>query len=220
MSGLKFLRSRAEYEACASEISKRGLIPHYQPVKNWDLMMVIPCLGDGNILDMGSTDSYVLHNAAKMNLKGQRHGIDLRPASNKAPGAQYAVGDITGKTPYPGSFFNIITCLSVIEHGVDVPKWAKECARIAAPNALLLVTFDYWTPKITWVTELNGFPWNIFDEKDVRDTIQAMSKEGFEIEGPQDWSSPVPVIDASNGAPPHLPNLAATFGFMKFRKAR
>jgi len=215
--GLKFLKSKSEYEKATRQIVDQGLVPHYQQVKNWDLVNIIPELQDGNILDMGSTDSYILHNAVRMGLKGKKYGVDLRPSSTSAPEVEYMVGDITDKMPFEDGFFDFVTCLSVIEHGVDVKKWSSETAKITRQGGLLFVTFDYWTPKISERT-LGGLKWDILDDSDVLRMKNSVLDNGFILDGEEDWLSPVPVIDVTNGTPEAFPDVKFTFGFARFRR--
>ena len=56
-------------------------------------------------------------------------------------------GDLT-RTPFSTGMFDVGICISVIEHGVPLELFLKESYRILRPGAPLLVTTDYWEPRI------------------------------------------------------------------------
>ena len=105
------------------------------------------------MLDMGCQGSIVLDNAKKLGLAGEKIGIDLVELPARE-GIRLIKGDLTD-TGLPAAHFDYLTCLSVIEHGVDVRAFVAECARLLKPGGKLFVTFDYWNPKIT--TDLRLF---------------------------------------------------------------
>ena len=51
-------------------------------------------------------------------------------------------------TPFPSDYFSAATCMSVIEHGVDLPRFFLEAHRILRPGGLLIVSTDYWQEKV------------------------------------------------------------------------
>ena len=59
----------------------------------------------------------------------------------------YAHGDITATT-FNDNFFDAVTCLSVIEHGVNVDSFFREMKRIEKPGGILVLSTDYWDSKI------------------------------------------------------------------------
>ena len=84
-------------------------------------------------------------------------------------GGRYADGididnaDITAM-PYNDGAFDFIACLSVIEHGVDVPKFLSEAARVLKPGGHLFISTDYWQDPIDCGGRMAfGAPVRIFD---------------------------------------------------------
>ena len=161
----EILKTHAEVHLSTYLLSKSNMISNPCDVKNWDLAHILPQLSDGNILDMGCQGSYIIDNALKMGLKGEKVGIDLVPLPSP-PGATILQGDIT-RTQLPSGHFDFLTCLSVIEHGVDVAAFAAESARLLKVGGTLWVTFDYWPQKLGGGIRLFGAPWTIFSQEDV-----------------------------------------------------
>jgi len=57
---------------------QNGFVSHNLTCKDWDLAHIVPEIGDGNFLDMGSSDSYILRNISLKRIHGEMYGIDLR----------------------------------------------------------------------------------------------------------------------------------------------
>src|SRR3546814_2079140 len=62
-------------------------------------------------------------------------------------GIRFSVQDLT-RTDYPDAFFQAVTCVSVIEHNVDLAGFCAEMRRILRPGGLLLVSTDYWSEPV------------------------------------------------------------------------
>jgi SAM-dependent methyltransferase len=207
-----FLKSFAEIDAAVAIVQKEGIIPHPCVPKNWDLSLVIPRLA-GDVIDMGCNGSMVLANCVKRKLAGKKIGIDLIP-SQEPPGAVHLVGSLT-ETELESRSFDCITCLSVIEHGVNVPDFFRESARLLRESGRLFITFDYWDPKIHPTMTILGLPWCIFSKDDVTAMIWVADQYGLKLASPVDWTLGIPVINPSNISPCEL---SYTFGFIEFRK--
>ncbi len=96
------------------------------------------------VLDMGCFNSEVLY---ALHALGYRdvHGCDLNPLSRWMPywtSIRYHVADLT-KTPFPDGRFGVLTCLSVIEHGVPLDAMVAEVARLLRPGGLFLFSTDF-----------------------------------------------------------------------------
>jgi FkbM family methyltransferase len=208
-----FLRSRAEIEQCTKYLHSNGLFSHGQDCKDWDLARLASQIGDGNLLDMGSSDSYVLRNAVLCRLRGEKYGIDLRPSNVPLRQIKYLVGDICA-VPLADRFFKTITCLSVVEHGVDFERFARESARLLEPGGHLYVTFDYWEPKITPTIRLYDRSWQPLDRRATEDLIAACQRNSLRMVEDMDWTIDEPVIRHGYHSPE--PSMAYTFGMAVF----
>ena len=94
----KFLKTRAEIDICTDYLRSHNLIEHVLSCKNWDIANVMMNISDGDILDMGCVESYILQNVVKAGLKGIKYGIDLRYSPGiipLIPGVGYFRGDLT-----------------------------------------------------------------------------------------------------------------------------
>ncbi|HEY2043882.1 MAG TPA: glycosyltransferase, partial [Jatrophihabitans sp.] len=142
------LGTTAEYEASVAECKRLGLPPHRDKAKNWDALgavsTVLNDLGtDIRVLDAGAARYssilpwlrlYQVRELVGNNLeftKVTRHGT-----------VRFEPGDVTN-THYKDGWFDAVTCMSVIEHGVPLQGFVDESARIIRPGGLLIVSTDY-----------------------------------------------------------------------------
>lgn len=211
----KFLKSKAEIDECTNYLIKNGYSAHSISCKNWDIAHIISDLSDGNSLDMGSTDSFILKNAVIKQLKGEKYGIDYRKPNVAAEGVKYMEGNLLN-VPMPNQYFSNITCLSVIEHDVDFEKFAKEASRLLAPGGKLYITYDYWVPRIITEKTLCGLKWQPLDDQDVNTLINYCHEHNLQITEDIDWSVGEPVIRPGYYSPD--PNVSYTFGMLVFQK--
>lgn len=211
----KLLQHRTQVDACTQYLKQFGYVPHALECKNWDIAHLLAAVGDGNFLDMGSSESYILTNLARKRIRGDLYGIDLRPPDVPVSAVNYLVGNLM-QTPFPAGHFANIACLSVLEHQVEYDKFAAEAARLLAPNGHLFVTFDYWEPKITPPIKLYGLEWRPLDAAMVSRFIVSCEKQGLDIIQPFDFSADVPVIEWGYYSP--HPDVSYTFGMAVFRK--
>ncbi|MDB5810246.1 MAG: Methyltransferase type 11 [Betaproteobacteria bacterium] len=216
MAGLcKLLRSRDEIDACTQYLKQSGYVQHNLSCKNWDLAHVLPAITDGNFLDMGSSDSFVLKNVALKRIRGELHGIDLRAPDVPITGVHYAVGDLM-QTTLPDGHFAHITCLSVLEHEVDYDRFAAEAARLLAPGGRLFVTFDYWEPKVAPSIKLYDLAWQPLDAAMVRRLFASCKRHGLATIQEFDFTTGEPVIEWGYFSP--HPDVRYTFGISAFEK--
>jgi len=212
-----FLKTRKEIDECTSFLRQHGLVSNDKcKCKNWDIAHIIPEIHNGNILDMGSFGSYVLKNVMLRGIKGEKYGIDL---SRQEPlhGVKYLIGDLTA-VPMADEFFNYITCLSVIEHEVDLGKFAREIYRLLALNGKAFVTFDYWEPKVPATVKMFGLKWQPLDRVAVEYLIAECAKIGLVVDGKMDWTLGDQVIREGYHSPQR--GIRYTFGMVVFRKNR
>ena len=211
----KFMQSRTEIDACKEFLHRNHYVSHAVTCKDWDLALILPELGAGNFLDMGSSDSYVLKNLVRKRLAGERYGIDLRQPDVPVRGVRYVVGDLMD-TKLPASFFQNITCLSVVEHEVDFAAFMRETARLLVPTGRLFVTFDYWEPKAVTNHKMYGLAWQPLDRVMAEALVAEAARHGLHLIQEMDWNLNEAVIREGYYSPD--PKISYTFGLAVFEK--
>ena len=220
-----FLKTHAEITQATKTIRENSWVEHGLDCKNWDIVRVMPYLGDGNYLDMGSYGSSMLYNVSNAGFKGLKYGIDLAypsgyvlmsPPDYKMPtkGVQCFSGDLMN-TPFESGLFKYITCLSTIEHEVDLDRFATEVSRLLCKGGRVFVTFDYWNPKVGEGLVWGGLKWNILCKSQVEELIAVCASKGLILDGGVDWTTQDQVINphyCSGGA------VSYTFGILHFIK--
>lgn len=214
----RFLLNRDEINQATDYFEKNGLTQSTLSCKNWETHMILQYLKDGNILDMGSGGGIVLENAVKKGLKGLKVGIDLAYEENhlKANGIDLIKGDLMN-VPFPDSFFNFITSLSVLEHQVDFEKFAHECSRLLSKGGTLFISCDYWPEKYdTSKTKLYSLDWNILSKEDLLELVTILHEHKLEITSDIDWTLQDAVINDTYCSP--VKNVSYTFFVGSFIK--
>lgn len=214
----EFLKSKSHIENSTEWLIKNGYVSHPISAKNFELKIITDAIGDGDLLDMGADGSRVLHNAVIKNTKGRKVGIDLQEVTgdNKAEGAEYFKGDLMA-TPFEDNSFDTVISQSVIEHEVDLSKFAKEVSRLLRKDGKLIVSFDYWPQKIsTDGLTLYGLKWNILSQADVLYLIEVCQLAGLGMDNSIDWHTQDTVINDSYCSPFH--GISYTFGILEFIK--
>ena len=189
------LKTRAEWEAATTRAKELHVPLHRGPEKNWDHLAAVSTIlaqtgSNARILDAGAEIySNVL---PALFLYGYRdlHGINLSfTAPTRRGPIRYIPGDLT-RTPYPDGFFDAITCMSVIEHGVPLDDYFREMWRLLKPGGLLITSTDYYpTPIDTRGQSVHGAADQDFlasgDRSDARigevDGLRADRSAGSEI---------------------------------------
>jgi len=99
---------------------------------------------------------------------------------------RYERMDLTATTFADGSF-QAIACLSVIEHGVAIPKYLDEAARLLRPGGLLITSTDYWIePVDSGGQQAYGVPIRIFSALEIEAFLAAASERGLKPIDPVD----------------------------------
>lgn len=211
----QFLKSKDEVDVCTKFLHRNGYVSHNLTCKDWDIAHIVPEIGDGNFLDMGSSDSYILKNVALKGLRGERFGIDFQEPDVPVKGVTYIRGDLMA-TGLPNNHFRYVTCLSVLEHQVDYDKFASEVSRLLEVGGKLFVTFDYWDPKLIPPVKLYGLEWQPLDAELLRDFITACEKKSLYLIQEMDWTTGDAVIRHGYYSP--HPEMNYTFGLVTFEK--
>lgn len=178
-------------------IDKRIRVFHSTPVKNWDLAQIAQLLVKKNrsskILDMGCGGSSVLRFCYRYGFNNV-YGIDLTInfhdrwqqlmywKNNGFRVPYHLSAQSVSKTRFPDNFFDVVICLSVIEHNVSLSDFFREAASVLKPGGALYVSTDYWENKISTVdAPVNygmepGVEWNIFSKTEIHKLIKIASK--------------------------------------------
>ncbi len=169
------LRTYQEVNRSIALTKSLGLPLHVDPFKNWDSLAAWSIINryfsrrhDAKILDAGGeTYSVILKQLQKAGFRDLTCINLVFKTSVIRKGIRFQYGDIT-QTDFSKSQFDAITCLSVIEHGVDVNSYFKEMSRILKPGGVLVTSVDYWaTPIDTMGQMAYGVPIKIFNRKQV-----------------------------------------------------
>lgn len=184
------LLTHQEVQNAADQVRKLGLPALYYDVsKTWDSLAALDCIvkttrHNARILDAGAElYSLVL---PWLYLYGYRNliGINLvfkRPLQ-RGP-IRYEYGDVT-QTNFEDNSFDAITCLSVIEHGVDTGAFFKEAARLLKPGGILITSTDYYSEPIdTRGQKAYGVPIRIFTRGDILSMLEEAHGYGLEPTG-------------------------------------
>ncbi|GAB4237085.1 MAG: hypothetical protein Kow00121_64230 [Elainellaceae cyanobacterium] len=180
------LQNWQEVNTATLSLQNQNLPTHITIQKNWDQALLYQLLmqqgKQSRILDLGCGDCCTLNFLAAIGFTNL-HGIDLNIKSPAAPiPYQLHQGDMT-KTLFSNGFFDILTSISVIEHGVNLDAFFQEANRLLKPEGLLFVTTDYWAEKIAVDESIKpfGLGWQIFSKPEIATAIAAAQQAGFRL---------------------------------------
>jgi SAM-dependent methyltransferase len=195
------LLSRADVDAAVEQVTRLGLPAMQDRPKNWDSLAALALILErtdqsAHVLDAGSeTYSMIL---PWLSMYGYRHLIGCNLVFDK-PGRmgpiRYEYGDITA-TAHPDGAFDAVTCLSVVEHGVDVNAYFREMSRLLRPGGLLITSTDYYeTPVETFGRNAYGAPIHVFHKAEMLEVFSLAGKWGFELLSPIDLAAREKVVE-------------------------
>ncbi len=112
------------------------------------------------------------------------YGVNLGfPDPTRRGPIRYTPGDLT-RTPFADGFFDAITCMSVIEHGVPLESYFREMYRLLKPGGLLITSTDYYpTPVDTRGQQAHGTPIKIFTKPEIQAALALAQAIGFQLTG-------------------------------------
>lgn len=181
------LKNNAGLEKALSEIKVIGLNSHNDIPKNWDSLGALGFIlknvpKTGKIFDAGAEIYSVI--LPWLFLYGYRSlfgGNLIFDKKIKRGSINYAYCDLTNSN-FESNFFDAVTCLSVIEHGVDMEIYFKEMSRIIKPGGYLITSTDYYDPKI-YTTGLSAYnaPVIIFSKSEIEQVLIIAQKNGFNL---------------------------------------
>jgi SAM-dependent methyltransferase len=181
------LKTKQEYKNALNQVKSLGLILHTDLAKNWDSLSALSIIlkltnKNASILDGGGQLYSVI--LPWLFLYGFRDLTCINLAFKKKINRGqiiYEYGDITN-TKFRNNSFDAITCLSVIEHGVDLEEYFKEMSRILKPGGILITSTDYWSTPIDTKNQVAyGVPIHIFTTDQVLEAIDIAIKYGLTL---------------------------------------
>lgn len=214
------LKQWAQVEDALERVLTLGLPAHKGREKNWDFLAAFSLIMNRNrredvVVDMGSGPTSVI--LQWLDLYGYRHlhGNDLQLPERREGHVDYRVQNIE-QTTYPDAFADVITCLSVIEHGVNMQRFLAECWRVLKYNGLLIISTDFWcdTRDLQGISDELGAV-HLADPTTIAEIITLAEKIGFRVAGTADFDCGEPVVRR-----PNVPRLHQryTFYFLHFTK--
>jgi SAM-dependent methyltransferase len=186
------LKSRQERDAAVEQVRNLKLPLLFDAPKNWDSLAALDC-----VLATTSKRARILDAGAEMYSRilpwlcmyGYRRleGINIAFKEQVKLGSiKYKYGDITG-TDYDSETFDAITCLSVVEHGVDLKAYFGEMSRILKRGGVLITSTDYWqTATDSKGQHMYGVPVNVFTQDDILKALELAERSGLVLTAPID----------------------------------
>jgi len=188
------LKSEEQWQKALKELRSLRLPRHPDDPKNWDTLAAVAQVltetsPEARVLDAGAEvySSFLpaLYTYGYRNLTGIN--LVFKRPIRRGP-ICYEPGDITS-TRFADRFFDAVGCLSVIEHGVSLPAFFTEMARIIKPNGLLILSTDFWeTPVDTSGKYDFGAPIHVFTRQELESALRLADDRGFELVGPVDFN--------------------------------
>jgi len=194
------LQSRQERDRAIAQVTRLGLPPASDAPKNWDSLAALDCVlahtdKRARVLDAGA--ELYSRTLPWLRLYGYKRltGINLAFKKRKRVGPiTYAHGDLT-RSGYDAGTFDAITCLSVLEHGVDLAAYFREMARILKPGGVLITSTDYWeTPIDAKGRQAYGVPVHVFTRREIRKAIKIAGRNGLVLTGRLDLACDEKVV--------------------------
>jgi SAM-dependent methyltransferase len=183
------LRTFAQVQEAVQECRRLKLRPHQDLAKNWDALGAISTIlhelgTDVRVLDAGA--AWYSSILPWLRLYGARslvgNNLEFGRVARHGP-VRFEPGDITA-TGYDAGSFDAITCMSVIEHGVVLEKFAAESARLLRPGGLLVVSTDYdQQPPDTTGKFAYGTQVQIFGPEQIRAFVETAAGFGLTLLG-------------------------------------
>jgi len=186
------LKNQQEVEKAIAQVRALGLPVMWDKPKNWDSLAALDLIlkntgKEAKIFDAGGEIYsmilpwlflYGYKNLSAGNLVFKKP-IQLGPI-------RYHYADIT-KTGFDAATYDAVTCLSVIEHGVDFDAYFSEMSRILKPGGILITSADYFETKIdTGAQRAYGVPIHIFSREEIEAAVKIAERHGFTPTGPLD----------------------------------
>ncbi|HYI83975.1 MAG TPA: methyltransferase domain-containing protein [Acetobacteraceae bacterium] len=184
------LLSRASVAEALMLLHEHGMPLHEDTPKNWDGLLAIYHAArttprDALVLDAGAeTYSAFLPALARLGFT-RLLGVNLEFGAPARHGPiEYRFGNIEC-LGLPDASVGFAASLSVVEHGVELPRFFAEMVRVLLPGGYLFVSTDYWGPGMdTAGVEAYGAPFRTFDARDIVSMVDTARDCGLSPTGP------------------------------------
>ena len=195
------LRNQCEADNAIRQVRKLGLPVVKDPLKNWDSLAALDLIlrrtgKDARIFDAGGElYSMILQ---WLYLYGYRNlsagNLVFHNPIRKGP-IVYHHSDIT-QTGLDSAVFDAITCLSVIEHGVNLRSYFREMSRLLKPGGVLITSTDYLDTRVTAGGQTAyGAPIHVFDRAELVEALEIASQSDLSPLGPLELSSDERIVN-------------------------
>lgn len=194
------LKSGEEVQESFEQVQRLGLPPASDLPKNWDSLAALDLILQKTdtrspIFDAGGEwYSVILPWLCLYGYKNLTVGNLVFDKKIRRGTVVYEHSDIT-RTKFSSGSFDAVTCLSVIEHGVDLNAYFKEMSRIIRDGGILITSTDYYdTPIDTKGQEAYGVPIHIFTRDEINRAFELAARYGFSLMSPIELRSPEKVV--------------------------
>ena len=183
------LQNEGEWQEATRKGKELQLPLHRAEIKNWDHLAAVHAIvgslpKSAYVLDAGA--EFYSNVLPALFVYGYHHlyGINLSFTDPARRGPiRYLPGDIT-RSEFPNAFFDAITCMSVIEHGVPLQAYFAEMFRVLKPGGILITSTDYYPePVDTRDYVAHGAAIKIFSRAEAEEMISLAMRCGFERTG-------------------------------------
>lgn len=173
-----------------------GLAPYERPpAKSWDALRACnfvrenadptrPVLDVGGVPGYSHISTWLAHYGFEVDVVNP--ALDRERTSSDGR-VRFTKDDGTG-TRFPDSHFGAATCLSVIEHGVELDPFFREMRRVLVPRGCLVVSTDFWHEPIdTGDRRKFGAPVRIFTRAGIEEMMACAEAHGLRPTGTIDY---------------------------------
>lgn len=195
------LLDQSQVERSVARVRSIGLPVVDDLPKNWDCLAALDVIRrhvptSGRVFDAGGeTYSMILPWLYYYGYRDLIAGNLVYDRPFKRASIRYQYTDLT-RTEFATASFDAITCMSVIEHGVDLAAYFAEMSRLLVPGGHLVTSTDYFDePTDTRAQVAYGSPVRVFSRTDIETAIALAETYGLRLTGPIDLAAKERVVN-------------------------